>query len=203
MIKILLHSYLLQHKSLSIPGLGAIYVERIPAQSDFVNKQLLPPAYHFRFNKYSDAPGKDFFAWLALQEKVTDYDAIKMYNEWAMDFRNKIDEGQPAGWKGVGSLVRNSSGEIIFEPETSLNAFLEPVPAERIIRNNIHHMMLVGDRERSSDEMTGFLNEDPPVKKIRWWFWILIVVAIAAIIFFILFYQTGFALASAGNGHSF
>ncbi len=57
----LISTYLIQNKSVSIPGLGTIYVERVPAQSDFVNRQLLPPAYHYRFDKYFDAPGKDFY----------------------------------------------------------------------------------------------------------------------------------------------
>ena len=44
-----LYSYLLQHKSLSIPGLGTIFIERVPAQSDFVNKQLTASIISFSF----------------------------------------------------------------------------------------------------------------------------------------------------------
>ncbi|WP_315816313.1 hypothetical protein [Paraflavitalea speifideaquila] len=61
-----LTSYLIQHKSISIPGLGTVYIERIPAQTDFINKQILPPSYHFRFDKYFDAPDKEFLrTWLS------------------------------------------------------------------------------------------------------------------------------------------
>ena len=73
----ILTSYLLQNKSISIPGLGSMYIERIPAQTDFVNKRILPPDYHFRFDKYFDAPDKDFFAYLAQQMNRGDYETIK------------------------------------------------------------------------------------------------------------------------------
>src|SRR5690606_16028798 len=87
----LICSYLLQHKSISIPGLGTIYVERIPAQSDFVNRQLLPPAYHYRFDRYFDVPARDFFIFLGARKNIKDYEAIKLYNEWAQTLRNELD----------------------------------------------------------------------------------------------------------------
>ena len=108
-------SYLLQHKSISIPGLGSMYIERIPAQTDFVNKRILPPDYHFRFDKYFDAPDKDFFTYLAQQHNIADYEAIKWYNEWAYELRNKIRDGQVIQWDGIGSLKKDASGEVIFE----------------------------------------------------------------------------------------
>ena len=50
-----LKSYLVQNKSINIPGLGTIHAEEIPAKNDIVNKQLLPPHYVFHFDKYFDA----------------------------------------------------------------------------------------------------------------------------------------------------
>ena len=142
-----LNSYLVQHKSLSIPGLGTIYVERIPAQSDFVNKQIIPASYHYRFDRYFDAPDKDFFTYLAAQKEIADYEAIRWYNEWAYELRNKIRTQQEVKWENVGTLRTDVSGEVVFEAQQNLVSFLAPVPAERVIRSNAQHTMLVGDRE--------------------------------------------------------
>ncbi len=116
-------SYLLQHKSISIPGLGSMYIERIPAQTDFVNRRILPPDYHFRFDKYFDAPDKDFFTYLAKQQNIADYEAIKWYNEWAYELRSKIREGQIVEWAGIGTLKKDISGEIIFESARPYSQF--------------------------------------------------------------------------------
>ena len=194
-----LNSYLLQHKSISIPGLGTIYVERIPAQSDFVNKQLLPPAYHYRFDKYFDAPDKDFFTYLASKKEVADYEAIRMYNDWAYNFRNKISLDHPAEWRGVGKLSKDVYGEVVFEPASTLNSFLSAIPAERVIRSNSRHKMLVGDKELSNVEMSDYLQEETHVEKESWWIYALIICALALVIIFFHFYRNNMSVSSFGN----
>ncbi|HLZ88634.1 MAG TPA: hypothetical protein VKQ52_15370, partial [Puia sp.] len=62
-----LNAYLFQHRSISIPGLGTIYLETLPAAVDVADRTMQPPAYHFRFDKYFDAPDKEFFAFVAAQ----------------------------------------------------------------------------------------------------------------------------------------
>lgn len=180
----LVRTYLLQKSSVSIPGLGTIYVERSPARSDFINRQLLPPSYHFRFDKYFDAPEKEFFTFLAARKKIEDYEAIKMYNEWALSLRNNIGTDQSATIEGIGTLKRDLSGEVIFEPAAAIETFNVPVNAERIIRTNAKHTMLVGDREVSNIEMSGYLHEAHK-RKIPWWVYaiILAVLATGAILF--------------------
>ncbi|HMC86988.1 MAG TPA: hypothetical protein VKI61_15780, partial [Chitinophagaceae bacterium] len=74
-----LNRYLFQHKSISIPGLGSLVAETIPAVSDFANKRLLPVQFKFRFDKYYDAPDRDFFAYLAQKKNIPDFEAIRWY----------------------------------------------------------------------------------------------------------------------------
>ena len=175
----LVRTYLLQKSSVSIPGLGTIYVERSPARSDFINKQLLPPSYHFRFDKYFDAPGKDFFAFIAARKNVEDYEAIKLYNEWALSLRNNISAEHSSQLDGIGVLKRDQSGEVVFEPEAPADAFAIPVPAQRIVRTNTRHTMLVGDREVSNVEMTDYLHDEVHKEKTSWWVYALIIAAVA------------------------
>lgn len=195
-----LNSYLVQHKSLSIPGLGTIYVERSPAQSDFINKQIIGPSYHYRFDRYFDAPDKDFFTYLAAQKEIADYEAIRWYNEWAYELRNKIRTQQEVKWENVGILRTDVSGEIVFEAQQNLVSYLKPVPAERVIRTNSEHTMLVGDREVTNTAMTEYLNEEPVyVEKESWWIYALILATIAVVVIFFHFFQRGVNAGALNN----
>jgi hypothetical protein len=196
-----LTSYLLQHKSISIPGLGTVYIERIPAQTDFINKQILPPSYHFRFDKYFDAPDKEFFTYLAQQKDIADYEAIKWYNEWAYDLRNRLRTDEVVEWKGVGALKKDVSGDIVFEASGAIPANQRPAPAVRVIHSNTQHTMLVGDREVtrefSTEETYAPYPEEAPAKNNAWWIYALIIAAIALSAIFFHFYQNGFS--ATGN----
>jgi len=197
-----LYSYLLQHKSLSIPGLGTIFIERVPAQSDFVNKQLLPPSYHFRFDKYFDSPEKDFFTYLALQKNMADYEAIRWYNEWAYDLRNRIRTDNPVPLKKVGVLRKDVSGSIFFEAERLNPSYFDTVPAVRVIHSQATHIVRVGEREMSKQQAAEFLVEEPRVEKESWWIYAAVLVAISLIVLFFHFYKNGFSTNSMGNQQS-
>jgi hypothetical protein len=191
-----LYNYLLQHRSLSIPGLGTIYIERVPAQSDFVNKRLLPPSYHYRFDKYFDAPDKEFFTYLAQQKDLADYEAIRWYNEWAYELRSRIRMDNPVAVEGIGELKKDVSGEIVFEAQKLVPAYYTPVSAERVIHSQAKHTVLVGERELTNEQAMEALYEEVVVEKESWWIYALILTAVALIILFFHFYKNGFNAGS-------
>ncbi len=195
---ITLQLYLLQHKSLSIPGLGTIYVERVPAQSDFINRQILAPSYHYRFDKYFDSPDKDFFTYLAHHRSMVDYEAIRWYNEWAYDLRNQIRTDQPYIMKGIGTLKKDYAGEIVFEAEQALPSYLNNVPAKRIVKSKARHIIKVGDREVLQQFSEEMVTEEEPASG-NWWVWALVLAAAGMLILFFHFYKNGFSLQSAGS----
>jgi len=195
----ILNSYLIQHKSICIPGLGTIYLERIPAISDFSNRQMLPPSYKYRFDKYFDAPDKEFFSFLASSQNLAEYEAIKMYNEFAYDLRDRIRKEERFDWPKVGTLVRDATGEIQFKSELIQPGFVQPVSAIRVIRQDARHAILVGDQELTTDHMTELLSEEVYVEKESWWIYALIIFAVALVIGFFYLYQHGWDLGSIGG----
>ncbi len=199
MITEALYKYLLQSKSLSIPGLGTIFVERVPAQSDFVNRQLLPPSFHYRFDRYFDAPDKEFFGFISQQKGIADYEAIRWYNEWAYDLRNQIRIDNPVTLEGVGILSKDLSGDIQFQAIAPIESYLSRVPAVRVIRTNAKHLLRVGDREVSSELSGEDLNTPYSVEKESWWIYALVLAAIALVILFFHFYRNGLTGDSTGN----
>ena len=195
----ILNSYLIQHKSICIPGLGTIYLERIPSINDFSNRQLLPPSYKYRFDKYFDAPDKEFFSFLASGQNMAEYEAIKMYNEFAYDLRDRIRKEERFDWPQVGILMRDATGEIQFKSELIQPGFVQPVPANRVIRQDARHAILVGDQELTTDHMTELLSEEVHVEKESWWIYALIIFAVALVIVFFFLYQHGWDLGTLGG----
>src|ERR1700712_2051602 len=130
-----LNKYLIQHKSINIPGLGTIFIENLPAVFDVVNKRILPPHHEFRFNKYFDTPDKEFFNYLSSERGIPDFVAIQEYNQFAENLRTAIKQEDKAEWQDVGVFTKNSAGDIVFESQNNFNVLYAPVPAVRVIRD--------------------------------------------------------------------
>src|SRR5690606_30791234 len=156
-----------------------------------INKQIIPPSYHYRFDRYVDAPDKDFFSYLAIHTNVPEYEAIKWYNEWAAGLRENIRLEKHIELTDIGSLLQDENGEIVFEPFSNILSGLEPVAAERLIRINAEHQMIVGERETTSAEMSRYFEEQRYVEKESWWIYVLIITAISLAAIFFHFYKHG------------
>jgi hypothetical protein len=192
-----LNAYLFQHRSISIPGLGTIYLETFPAHVDVADRTILPPVYRFRFDKYFDAPEKEFFSYLAAQARMLDFEAIKWYNEFSFDLRNRIRNEDQVPWEGVGVLKKDGSGNILLESAVAPAFFLQPVPAMKVNRHDAVHTLLVGDRERTSGEMNEWLHEEGTARRrLSWWVVALVLVVIGLAILAWHFYTHGFSTAN-------
>lgn len=105
-------------------------------------------------------------------------------------------QSSPFYWKGFGTLSF-SSNELLFEPDEIILEGLQPVPAQKVLRENVQHNMLVGDQEMTSQQVTEVLSKVEPKRP---WFitlgWILFILALVAII--ILLYTKNFQTTSTG-----
>jgi hypothetical protein len=195
----ILNRYLFLHKSIPIPGLGTICMESQAATIDASTRTIHPPVYRFRFDKFSDSPDKDLFAYLSAQQKISDYEALRQYNDFAYSLRDRLNYFREAPWEGLGILKKDDMGDIHFESSILNPFFLQPVPAEKVVRTNAKHMLLVGDRERSSREMSDWFAEEPIHGNRLWWLVALIGGIAAALIILIHFSSSGWNVESTGN----
>jgi len=196
-----LNAYLFQHRSISIPGLGTIYLETFSASVDVADRIILPPLYQFRFDKYFDSPDREFFAYIASQRNVLDYEAIKWYNEFSLDLRNRIRQEDKVEWDGVGTLKKDEGGNIVFQAAPPNGLFLTPTPALRVNRENAQHTLLVGDQERTNVEMNEWLLEEEEGNKKRhsWWIVALVLAILGLAALGWHFYSNGWSI---GNQNS-
>jgi hypothetical protein len=193
-----LNAYLFQHRSISIPGLGTIYLETFSADVDVADRTLLPPVYKFRFDKYFDAPDRDFFSFIALKRNILDYEAIKWYNEFAFDLRNRIRTEAEVNWEGVGILKKDDTGNILFQSVDGKDLFLAPTPAMRVSRQNAQHTILVGENEKTNIEMNEWLHDEEAAKgkKKSWWIPALVLAIVILVVLAWHFYANGWSLGN-------
>ena len=90
-------------------------------------------------------------------------------------------------------------GDIHFESSIANPFFLKPVPAEKVVRANAKHMLLVGDRERSSMEMSDWFAEEPVHGNRLWWLVALIGGIAAVMVIMFHFSSKGWNVGSTGN----
>jgi hypothetical protein len=133
----------------------------------------------------------NFFSFIARKKDIADYEAIKLYNEWAYEIGVKLREHAAIQWEGVGVIAKNESGDIFFEAKAPIDASLSPVPANRIIRSNTSHTMIVGDKEYTNVQMSGYLNEPEKrqANKSNTGLWLLAAGAVIIIVLFLFFYK--------------
>lgn len=174
-----LYQFLIQHKQLPVPGIGTFLLERKPATSDFYNRKIDPPAYSIGFQTVAISPSRKFFTWLANALNISDREAIIHFNNFVFEMKNKISAGDIINWNGVGSLKKSLAGEIKFIPADMRSFFDQPVIAEKMIREKAEHTIRVGENERTSTQMTEFLNQ-PVDKRSYWWDLALVITLVAA-----------------------
>ena len=195
----ILNRYLFLNKSIPVPGLGTICMESQPAAIDTSTRSILPPAYRFRFDKFFDSPDKDLFTYLSAQQNISDYEALRQYNDFAFSLRDRLNYFREAPWEGLGILKKDDMGDIHFETSISNPFFLQPVPAEKVVRANAKHMMLVGDLERSNSEMSDWFAEEPVHGNRLWWLVALIGGIAATLVILFHFSSHGWNVGSTGN----
>ena len=192
-----LYRYFIQHKKLYLPGIGNFILERKPAEADFVNRCINPPSYSISLHQNSIKPSSKFFSWLAAVFNISEKEAIIRFNDFVFDLKKEINNGSKIEWNGIGIISKGLGDTIRFSAE-EINANTKIVHAEKVIREKAEHAVLVGERERTSVEMTELLGVHAARKNI-WW---VIPLSLALLAFmFIGWYlsKNGLSISSVSN----
>jgi hypothetical protein len=152
-----LYQFLICNQQVSLPGIGTFIIDVTPGKTDIINKVVLPPEYAYRFDRSRDTSGRNFFTWLASEINKSEWDAVKELNDFSFEIKKLIRDGKQVIWKGVGVLQPGMKDQIDFTPEKKKFVFELPVIAEKIVRQNAEHVMLVGDKQTTSAQMTVIL----------------------------------------------
>jgi hypothetical protein len=180
----LLHDYFIQNGSLSLPGIGVFRLVRISPQADLANRKLLPPSYTVRFDNRNSTPSKELFSYIAMRTGMDELDAVRRMNHYAYDIKDRLQHGGKVEWPGMGTLLPDNGSGFGFEPNRMTFDFTSEVDARRVIHKQSQHTVIVGDEEKTNEEMQEILLE--PERKPGWvsgfWFRALLIALVAAAI---------------------
>lgn len=162
-------------------------------QLDVADKIISSPVFITQHKRDDAVPDHQFYFFT--NEGIEKENFKKELSSFGELLRKRI-ENSPFYWKGFGTLRYDSSG-MLFEPDEIKIGALQPVPAERVLRENVQHQVLVGDQEMTSQQVTDVLNT---VEYKRPWFiiagWVLFILAVVAIIIYL--YMNNLKTTSTG-----
>lgn len=137
--------YLFQYKKVCLPHVGTLQLLQQPAQLNVAEKQIEPPSYRIEIVDDEIVPAHQLSFLNGFVQKDTEAVAndLRLFGETV---RQKMREGG-FEWEGIGVLQKG-----INQVPLRLDA-LQPVTAERVIRQEASHAVLVGDRETTSAQL--------------------------------------------------
>ena len=164
-------------------------------QLDVADKRISSPVYITKHKTDEQVPDHQlqFFAGDGMQSENLRQELFSFGEK----LRRQI-ENSPFYWKGFGWL-RFTSDEMSFEPDEIRLEALQPMSAERVLRKNVQHSVLVGDQEITSGQVPDVLGQ---VEEKKPWViiagWVLLAVAVIAILIYL--YIKDFQTTSTGLG---
>jgi hypothetical protein len=198
-----LYRFLIKHKRIDLPGVGGITLQVRPAESQFVNQSFFPPHYYMTFDKQTKTSSRRLLSWLSTDRHISESEAAAKFDDFVSDLSRQLEEGKKVDWNGVGVLEKEATGEVKLIPLEHELAWLEKTPAKKVLRENAEHVMLVGETEKSSVQMTELLANPKPIgeKRRYWWLWPLAVIIAIFIFLGWYFSEHGISGTATGNNH--
>lgn len=180
-----LNKFLTLFHHLTLPGIGNLRVEQKPAQIDIANRSVYKPAPKIIFSNEELPADRQFFHFLSQELHIDEVQAIRRFTDFATQLQADIKANGVINLKGLGTLKKQNGNTLAFE-QSMIPEYFPVLTAERIVRKNATHTVMVGETEKTSDEMHAVLEEEAVVNEDRWWIpaIILAVIGIAALIYY-------------------
>ena len=174
-----LTSYLVQNKKVYIPYIGTFELLYKPAVLHFADRLIYPPSSEVLFVSEGSA-SREQVNYLGSVLDLDEGSAEEKLRHFGQHLKTRIQEAS-FDWKGFGKLLLIDDA-IVFEPAPSNH--LKPVAAYKIIRENAHHDVLVGEKEMHSSDVS-YISDG--TKSVRSYAalagWIIVLLALAFIIY--------------------
>ncbi len=189
-------SYLFQHKTCPLPGLGTLSVLNSGAAADFTNKSIAAPKTFIQFNN-TETDTAGLLNYLVLTTGGDKYEVTEALDHFCDNLKKEMTDEANVQLESIGSFFVDDSGTINFKQQQLPTSFVQPVFAERVIHPDAEHQILVGDKETTNTVMTGYFNETPAVKD-RWWIWA-IVLSVTGLIALLIYFTELNGASPFGN----
>lgn len=178
-------SFLFQHKSCPLPGVGTLQMQHTGAVGDFTSKTIAAPRPGIRF-VHTDTDPSALLDYLAATTGGNKYEVTEGLDHFCDKMKSDLEAHQQVELPGIGVFYADASGKINFTEEALPESFVQPVYAERVIHPNEEHQILVGDKETTNTIMTGMLAQKEERRQ-NWWIWALVLGLVAVTLIMLYF----------------
>lgn len=195
----ILATYLFQHKQCPLPGIGSLIVKEHPAHVLPGERMIKAPKPFIGLYR-QDFPVAGLVRYISIEKGISEEEAQTSLKQYCRSLKF-MGAHEEISLPSAGRFSVSQDGNILFSPEELPSGYSIPVTAEKVIRPNDTHSMLVGDTETTNTVMTEFYSDEHVAPADRWWIWAIVLTVLAAAAIFFYYQGTG-GSGTAGNGHS-
>ncbi len=117
----LIQELLLSHDCVVVPGFGGFLANYSPARVDKGSSTIHPPRKVLSFNKNLTHNDGLLIGALSVKLNVGYNESRTIVEEQVLSFKRRINAGQTIIFDGIGSFMGNGEGNLLFEPDMSVN----------------------------------------------------------------------------------
>ena len=193
-MKSLLEQFLFRYNYCPLPGLGTLEVITKPAIADWGHKTIQSPKHEIVFHAGKLQSADTLLQYISLHQKLS----LKEAENMIVDFCTKLTT--PSGgniFEGtVGVFVVGENGTPQFTPVQYPASWMPTIAFERVVRQDIEHTIMVGDRERSSSFMQNYFDSLKNINTYNWRIaaFVLLLLALSLLTYYLIIHG-----ASSGN----
>ena len=162
----LLANFLFQYKYCPLPGIGTLVLSETEASYEYSEKSVSSPQAIIRL-KNSELDPHPFEQYVSQVKSITEDEATRVINQFSEKLQN-LDAYAELKVPCVGKFFVDADGQINFKQIPFPQYLRQPVHAEKVIRPDATHSILVGDKESNSAIMTEYYSTEPLKKKRTW-----------------------------------
>jgi hypothetical protein len=192
----LLYKYLACKGSVNIPGIGTLQLKRKPALNIFSEKRVDAFEFQFIFNSIALPPPSDQLHFLERYCSISKSEIMDLLESLKSETIQKINSDRKLEWIGVGLFLKDESDRLVFQPKLQTIEYYPSISYQHVLRESASHAVLVGESERSSEEMETYFEERKRgVGSSKWAIPALVLAILALLIVFIRFSFGNFNLS--------
>lgn len=120
-----LRELLFGHDCVILPGFGGFIGNYTPARIDRDSGSFYPPVKQISFNRNLNNNDGLLIGKISTATGVNYGDARTLVENFVADQRRKLDKGEKIVFDHIGTFVNNQEGNVLFEPDRSVNYHLD------------------------------------------------------------------------------
>lgn len=183
-IEILLQIYLYQRKVVSLPGIGTFKIERIKPKDSESGKYLWGPVHMIRLDSKIDSNDKEIFDFISKKLNITEWEAIKLLNEFVSNLKSTIRKDFKYQLEGLGTIENNEDGSLKLNSAIIQYPFYSRIlrPDADLLQSDDDEIMDHNDEESPTEESLPYSYPEEEVKKDKWWVAVIVFLVLSLLI---------------------